>query len=84
MPEFVIVQTMQKVLIFLKIMDDAIYAAQEIETLYYGDYKRRIKVILFTDSEPTLDSIASSKQVERKTLRPTILGLKERLFNRDI
>ena len=65
-------------------MDDALYAARQIETLYYGDYKRRIKVRLFTDSEPTLESIASSKQVERKTLRPTIVDLKERLVDRDI
>ena len=65
-------------------MDDAIYAARQIETLYYGDYKRRIKVRLFTDSEPTLESIASSRQVERKTLRPTIVDLKERLVDRDI
>ena len=31
-----------------------------------------------------LESIASSRQVERKTLRPTILDLKERLVDRDI
>ena len=36
------------------------------------------------DSEPTLESIASSKQVERKTLRPTIVDLKERLVDGDI
>ena len=36
------------------------------------------------DSEPTLESIASSKQVERKTLRPTIVDLKERLVEKDI
>ena len=65
-------------------MDDAIFAARQIETLYYGEYKRRIKVRLFTDSEPSLESIASSRQVERKTLRPTILDLKERLVERDI
>ena len=41
-------------------------------------------VRLFTDSEPTLESIASSRQVERKTLRPTILDLKERLVDKDI
>ena len=67
-----------------KMMDDAIYAARQVETLYFGDYKRRIKVRLFTDSEPTLESIASSKQVERKTLRPTIVDLKERLVDKDI
>ena len=67
-----------------KMMDDAIYAARQVETLYFGDYKKRIKVRLFTDSEPTLESIASSKQVERKTLRPTIVDLKERLVDKDI
>ena len=43
-----------------------------------------MKVKLFTDSEPILESIASSRQVERKTMRPTILDLKERLVDRDI
>ena len=64
-------------------MDDAKYAARQIETLYYGNYKRRIKVRLFTDSEPTLESIASSKQVEIKTLKPIIVDLKERLVDRE-
>ena len=50
----------------------------------FGDCKKRIKVRLFTDSKPTLESIASSKQVERKTLRPTIVDLKERLVDKDI
>ena len=43
-----------------------------------------MKVKLFTDSEPTLELIASSRQVERKILRPTILDLKERLVDKDI
>ena len=59
-------------------MDDAIYAARQVETLYFGDYWKRIKVRLFIDSEPTLELIASSKQLERKTLRPKIVYLKER------
>ncbi len=67
-----------------KMMDDAIYAARQIETLYYGDYRKRMKVRLFTDSEPTLESIASSRQVERKTLRHTIVDLKERLVDGEI
>ena len=44
-----------------KMMDDAVYAARQVETLYFGDYKKRIKVRLFTDSEDWLESIASSK-----------------------
>ena len=47
-------------------MEDNIFAARQIETLYYGDYRKIMKVRLYTDSEPTLESIASSRQVERK------------------
>ena len=41
-----------------KMMDDAIYAARQVETLYFGDYRKRIKVRLFSDSEASLESIA--------------------------
>ena len=43
-----------------------------------------MKVRLFTDSEATLESIASSKQIDRKTLRPTVVDFKERLVDGDI
>ena len=52
-----------------KMMEDAIFAARQVEILVFGDYRRRIMVRLFMDSEATLESIASSKQIERKTLR---------------
>ena len=52
--------------------------------LIFGDYRKRIKVRLFTDSESTLESIASSKQIERKTLRQTVVDLKERLVDGNI
>ena len=67
-----------------KMMDDTVFAARQVETLYFGDYKKRIKVRLFTDSEGTLESIASSKQIERKTLRLTVVDLKERLVDGDV
>ena len=35
-------------------MDDAIFTARQIEILYYGDYKKRMKVKLFTNSEPNI------------------------------
>ena len=53
------------------------------EILLFGEYRKRIKVHLFTDSESTLESIASSKQIERKTLRQTVVDLKERLVDGD-
>ena len=39
---------------------------------------------LFTDSEATLESIASSKQIERRTLRMTVVDLKERLMDGEV
>ena len=59
-----------------KMMEDAVFAARQVEMLMFGDYWKRIKVRLFTDSEATLESIASSKQIkqiERKTLRLTVV-----------
>ena len=50
----------------------------------FGDYRKRMKVRLFTDSEATQELIASSKQIERKTLRLTVVDLKERLVDGDI
>ena len=38
-----------------------------------------MKIHLFTDSEATLISSASSKQIDQKTLRLTVVDLKERL-----
>ena len=67
-----------------KMMEDAIFAARQVEILVFGDYRRRIKVRLFTDSEATLESIALSKQIGRKTLRLTVVDMKERLVDGDL
>ena len=53
----------------LRMKDDAVFASRQLEILLFGDYKIRIKVKLFTDAEATLESIASSKTIDRKTLR---------------
>ena len=50
-----------------KMMEDAVFAVRQEKILIFGEYRRRIKVRLFTDSEATLESIASLKQIERKT-----------------
>ena len=44
----------------------------------------RIPVYLFTDSESTLESIASTKQISTKTLRNVIVDLKQRLVDDEI
>ena len=65
-------------------MEDAVFTARQVEILIFGNYWRRIKIRLFTDSEATFESIASSKQIERRTLRMTVVDLKERLVDVDI
>ena len=66
------------------IIEDAIYIARQVEILLFGDYKRRMKVKLFTDSEATVESIASSQQIDRKTLQMTVVDLKERLVDGEV
>ena len=39
---------------------------------------------IYTDSEPLLESIASSKQIDRKNLRRVIEGLKEKLVDGEV
>merc|ERR1712112_405135 len=60
-----------------KILDEITYLARQIELLMFGEYKQRMPVRIFTDSEPSLESIASTKQIERKSLRMTVQELKE-------
>ena len=38
----------------LTMVEDAIFAARQLESLMFGDYRKRMKVRIFTDSEPTL------------------------------
>jgi len=68
----------------LTMVEDAVSTARQLEILLYGDYRKRMRVRVFTDSEPTLESIASSRQIERKTLRLTVTDLKERLLDGDV
>ena len=63
---------------------DSIFAAQQLELLLYGNVSGRIPVHLFTDSESTLECVASSKQIVTKTLWMTIVDLKERLLRGEV
>merc|ERR1712114_79293 len=47
--------------------------------LMFGKYEQRMPVRIITDSEPLLESIASTKQVDRKSLRMTAQELKDKL-----
>ena len=65
-------------------VEDAIFAARQLEVLMFGEYKKRMKVRIFTDSEPTLELIASSRQIKRKSLRLAVTDLKEKLLDGEI
>ena len=67
-----------------KMLDEAIFMARQIETLLFGEYRQRIPVRIYTDSEPSLESIASTKQIERKNLRMTVQELKDSLVEGDV
>ena len=65
-------------------VDDAVLMARQLELLLYGDIFQRIPVYLFTDSESTLESVASTKEVSTKMLRNVIADLKQRLVDGEI
>ena len=68
----------------LRMVDDSIFAAGQLELLLYGDHQGRIKVRLFTYSESSLESITSSEQVDTKMLWMMVVDLKEILIAGDI
>ena len=67
-----------------RLVDDATFSARQLELMLFGDYQKRIPVRLFTDSESTLESIASSKQVVNKSLRMTVWELKDKLLDGEV
>ena len=67
-----------------KMIDELVYMATHVEILLYGDYRQRMDVRILTDSEPTLESIASTKQIERKGLRMLVKEMKDKLRDGEI
>ena len=51
----------------IKMVDDAVLTLRQLELLLYKDIMQRIPVYLFMDSESTMESIASTKQIALKT-----------------
>ena len=43
-------------------VDEVTFAARQLEMLLFGDYRKRIKVKLFTDSESMLEPIADRQE----------------------
>ena len=54
--------------------------------LLFGDKKtdKRIAVKVYTDSKATLDSLASTHQIEQRMLRSSIADLKQKLETKEI
>ena len=69
----------------MKLVDDSKYLADRLEELLFGETpSNKIPVKLYTDSKPTLESIASTKQVERKLLRNCVSDLKTKLEDNSV
>ena len=63
-----------------KATDDAIYFARLIKEIYTGVKSLdQLPVIVYTDSRPTIESIYSTRQVDRKTVRHVIQSMKDAL-----
>merc|ERR1712177_192543 len=67
-----------------KMIDEITSMARHVEILLYGKYNKKINVRILTDSEPTLESIASTRQIERKGLRMLVHEMKDKLRDRVI
>ena len=67
-----------------KLLDEVTYIVRQLEILLFGDYRKRLPVRIMTDSEPTLESIASTKQIERKGLQMTVQEMNEKLMEGEI
>ena len=67
-----------------KLVDDTVYLSRQLELLLLGKYEKKIPVKLFTDSEPTLESVASTKPIETKRLRNQVQELKEVLLTKEV
>ena len=68
-----------------KATDDVIYFARLIKEIYTGVKSLdQIPVIVYTDSKPTIESIYSTRQVERKTVLHVIQSMKDALDRGEI
>ena len=65
--------------------DDTVGLARSINEMYTGRRgESQIETTLKSDSQSLKDTLYSTKQIEEKMLRPTILALKQMLFRKQI
>ena len=61
-------------------MEDVINFARLIKEIYNGAKSSdQIPIVVYTDSKPTIESIYSTRQVDRKTVRHVIQSMKDAL-----
>ena len=65
-------------------VDTAVYLSHQLSILLFDNVKQRIPVRVYTDSLPLLESIASSKQVDQRLLRNTMVDLKQKLIDGEV
>ena len=67
-----------------KCVEDAKYMTERVEKLLFGDSKTRIKTEVYTDSEPLIESLGTTKRVENTALCNTIEAMKESLMEKRV
>ena len=65
-------------------VDTAVYLLHQLSILQFYNIKQRIPVRVKTDSLALLESIASSKQVDQRLLRNTMVDLKQKLIDGEV
>ena len=68
-----------------KTLDDAIYLARIVREIYTGQKSmKQIPVEMYTDSKPLFESIYSTKQVDRKSIRHVIHMMKDSITRGEV
>ena len=70
--------------VLIKLVDTARFMTDQIEELLFGSREKKVQIKLYTNSIPTLESIASTKQVEQRLLQNCYTELKDRLERGEI
>ena len=65
--------------------DDSVGLARAVNEIYTGKRGRsQINVTMKSDSQSLKDSLESTKQIEEKILRPTVLAMKQMMLRKEI
>ena len=66
-------------------MDDAIYISEFLSEIYYGpNHTNKIPIYIYEDSKSLIQSLFSTKKVDRKTMRVVISRIQQLLKDHTI